>query len=222
SDQSANPKMHGRLSWVRWHVVGLLISYSFMTWFNRVSMSVAYDEKIKDQYGISPEAMGYVYSAFLFAYMIFMAPGGWVIVRFGARAALIIMGFGSAVFCALTGVVGIPMLAAGVALSSFLIIRSIMGIFTAPIYPAASRMVSHWIPGSQRAWANGLVQAAAAVGIASTFPLFGALVDAFDWPIAFVIASGGTALCALAWIVYATNYPAEHSLVNEAELRRIA
>src|SRR3989442_728744 len=81
-----------RPTWVRWQIAALMVSFSFMTWFNRVSMSVAYDERIKNQFAasaaetdqqssqkqgaISEEAMGYVYSAFLFTYMVCMTPGG--------------------------------------------------------------------------------------------------------------------------------------------------
>src|SRR5437660_11426997 len=86
-----------RPTWVRWQIVALLVSFSFMTWFNRVSMSVAYDEQLKDQSGIAPETMGYVYSAFLFAYMVCMTPGGWLIDRFGPWVALVVLGLGSGV-----------------------------------------------------------------------------------------------------------------------------
>ena len=210
-------------TWRSWRIVALLIAFSFMTWFNRVSMSVAYDERIKDQTGISPEAMGYVYSAFLFAYMVFMTPGGWFIDRFGARASLIIMGFGSALFCGLTGLAGSgALVAGGLVWYALFAIRSVMGVFTAPIYPAAARMVSHWIPVTRRAWANGLVQAAAAVGISSTFPVFGALIDFFDWQAAFAIAGIITALLAIAWTMHVTNFPGQHRHVNDAELSQIA
>ena len=102
-----------RPTWVRWQVVALLVCYSFMTWFNRVSMSVAYDERIKHQFtspaeggkgdargqaAISEEAMGYVYSACLLAYTLCMAPGGTLIDRWGTRAALTVMGFGLVLF----------------------------------------------------------------------------------------------------------------------------
>ena len=211
-----------RPTWVRWQMVALLIAYSFMTWFNRISMPVAYDERIKEQTGISPEAMGHVYSAFFFAYLIFMTPGGWFIDRFGARAALIIMGFGSALFCGLTGLAGMgALMTAGLVWFALFAIRSVMGVFTAPIYPAAARMVSHWIPVSQRAWVNGLVQAAAAVGMSCAFPVFGAMIDLIDWQNAFVISGVVTALVAVAWTVHASNHPDQHRQVNEAERRFI-
>src|SRR5262249_54811189 len=52
------------VTWVRWRIVALLMAFSFLSWFLRVSMPVAYDERIQYQLSISPEAMGTVYSAF--------------------------------------------------------------------------------------------------------------------------------------------------------------
>src|SRR5438552_16609236 len=85
-------------TWVRWRIVALLMALSYVSWFLRVGMSVAYDERIKDVLGIPPQAMGYVYSAFLLAYMLCMTPGGWLIDRWGPRAALTVMGFGLVLF----------------------------------------------------------------------------------------------------------------------------
>jgi sugar phosphate permease len=208
---------------VRWHIVALLVMFSFMTWFNRISMPVAYDEAIKDRVGISEEAMGSVYSTFLFAYMICMTPGGWFIDRFGVRLALVVMGLGSGLFGALTGLAGLPALvAAGLVLPALFAIRFLMGMFSAPVYPACSRTISFWIPKGQRAWANGLVQSAAAVGIACAFPVFGTLIDFVDWPAAFMISGTVTALLALLWHFYAPDHPAQHAAVNQAERHLIA
>src|SRR5207248_3149101 len=191
-------------------------------WFNRVSMSVAYDEAIKDQHGISEESMGVVYSTFLFAYMVCMTPGGWIIDRYGPRAALVVMGFGSALFGALTGLAGLPaLIAAGMVLPALFAIRSVMGVFSAPIYPAASRAVSFWIATERRTLANGFVQGGAALGIAFAFPVFGVLMDLVGWPVAFVCTGSLTALLALVWTLYAADHPSQHAGVNKAELRCI-
>jgi ACS family D-galactonate transporter-like MFS transporter len=208
-----------RPTWVRWRIVALLVAFSFMTWFNRVSMAVAYDEKIRAELNISEEAMGSVYSTFLVAYMICMTPGGWLIDRFGPRLALLVMGFGSGLFGALTGLAGVPPLAAtGLVLPGFFVTRFIMGMLSAPVYPAASRAVSFWVPQGRRTLANGLVQSGAALGIALAFPLFGALIDIFGWPVAFLCTGSFTALVALFWSLYATDHPTQHFGVNKAEL----
>jgi MFS family permease len=207
---------------VRWQIVGLLMAYSFMSWFNRSCMAVAGTERIMEQYGISEVKMGFVYSALLFAYAVFMTPGGWLIDRKGPRAALVLMGFGSAFFVALTGVVGWVAFSASLVWVGLLVVRALMGVFTAPIYPASARAVAHWLPLPRRSWANGLINGAAPVGIACTYFAFGTLIDWFDWPMAFLIAGAITAAFALAWLLYATDYPWQHPSANAAERRQIA
>jgi MFS family permease len=206
---------------VRRRVLALLLAYSFLSWFNRVSIAVAYDERIKDQLAIPEETMGVVYSALLLAYAVCMTPGGWLIDRYGAKAALVVMGLGSGLFQVLTGIVGFGPLSAGLLVAELLVVRALLGAFSAPIYPASSRVVSRWLPFPQRAAANGLVTAAALVGIASTYVGFGALIDWLDWPRAFVVAGAVTALVALAWTAYSTDRPEQHPGVNQAELQRI-
>jgi MFS family permease len=208
----------------RWGIVGLLMAYSFLSWFNRVSMSVAGTERIMGQYGISPTAMGVVYSALLLAYAVCMTPGGWFIDRRGAWLSLVVMGLGSALFVALTGVVGLVVLAAGPLWYALLVVRGLAGACMAPIYPASARVVAHWLPLSQRALGNGLVNGAALVGIASTFVGFGALIDHFDWPGAFLITGAVTGLLGLVWLACASDYPAGRrpppDLVSEWEAKR--
>jgi MFS family permease len=177
---------------VRWQIVTLLLAYSFMTWFNRVSMAVAYDEQIKAELGISKEQIGAVYSAFLFAYMIFMTPGSWLADRIGAAGALSIMGIGSGLLGALTGLPVFLAYTAGQALAILFGVRGLMGIFTAPVYPASARMTAHWVPLSQRALVNGLITAAALLGIAVCYPAFGTLQDHVHWSWAFLITGSIT------------------------------
>ncbi len=216
------PAVPMHLTWVRWRIVALLMAFSFLSWFLRVSMSVAYDERIKDQLGISPPAMGTVFSAFLFAYALCMTPGGWFIDRFGARVALAAMGFGLALFGALTGAVGWVVLghgmsAAGLALVLFLVVRALMGICATPMYPASAHAIARWMPFSRRGWANGLVQGSALVGIAATPLVFGTLIDWLGWPLAFQVLAAVTLLLAVVWTFYATDRPARHRGVSGAE-----
>jgi MFS family permease len=199
-----------RLTWPSVGIVVLLLAFSYSSWFNRVSMSVAYDEKIRNETGISEQAIGYVYSALLFAYMLCMTPGGWLADRKGPWLALVLMGFGSALFVALTGGVGFAALSPGMLLALFLVIRAAMGVCTAPIYPASGRVIANWLPGSLHAAANGMVMAAALVGIASTYYGFGYLLDHFGWPKAFLVTGAVTALLALVWTFLARNKPAHH------------
>ena len=169
--------------------------------FNRIGISVAGNERIVQIPGLGAERMGLVYSAFLLLYTLAMLPGGWFIDRFGPRVALMVVCFGSTVFVALTGVVGLLADGPWTLWLGLMIVRSLLGLLNAPLHPASARMVFEHLPPSSRAMANGLVTAAACVGIAATYYAMGTLIDRFDWPIAFLISSGLTLIVALVWTV---------------------
>jgi ACS family glucarate transporter-like MFS transporter len=205
---------------VRWRIVALLMGGSFLSWFNRVSMSVAGTEQIIPRYGIDPTDMGLVYSALLLAYAVCMTPGGFLIDAKGAWAALVLMGLGSGLFVILTGAIGWLFVPAALWLA-LVVVRACVGVCMAPIYPASARIIAHWLPLPQRAWANGLVNGAAPVGTACTFFGFGILIDLFDWPTAFVLTGLLTVLMGVVWMLYARDHPEQHPGVNPEELRII-
>src|SRR5438067_11971126 len=123
----------------RWMILAFLMALCFISHFNRASITSAGDERIMQQFAISPQRMGVIYSAFLVVYTLFMIPGGWLIDRRGPRFALACTGLGSAVFCALTGGIGFGIFAAGQAWFALLIVRSVMGFLGAPLHPASAR-----------------------------------------------------------------------------------
>jgi ACS family D-galactonate transporter-like MFS transporter len=197
------------------------MAFCFLGHVNRLSMRVAADERLMAQFSISPTKMGTVYTAFLVAYMLCMTPGGWVIDRWGPKKALIFFGLGSAVLEACTGLGGYGMATSAMALASFLVIRTLMGVANAPLHPGTSRMIPFWIPVSQHGWANGLLQGAAGCGIASVSIIFGYLIDWFEWRWAFFILGAVMGLLTLVWMAYATDHPRRHPSVNQAELEII-
>src|ERR1051325_7724015 len=164
-------------SGARWPIVFLLMALCFISHLNRISMSIAGDKRIMQQFHIEPDKMGMVYSAFLLVYTVFMIPGGFFIDRFGPRIALMLVGFGSAFFCILTGAVGFALAASSQVWLSLVVVRGAMGLVTTPLHPACARAVGAWTPLAQRSLVNGLVTGAALLGIACTYKVFGTLIE---------------------------------------------
>ena len=194
-------------SFLRWRIVLLLMALCFISHFNRISMAVAADEHIMTEYGITPEQMGRIYSGFLLVYTIFMTAGGYFIDRFGVVMALLVVAVGSGAFAAITGLLGMMITFASDLLLGLAVVRGLMGFVTTPLHPACANTISNWIPPEGRSAANGLVNGAALLGIACTFPLFGKLMDLVDWPAAFLIAGTVTILLGALWGICATDTP---------------
>ena len=202
---------------VRWRILVLLMAVCFISHLNRLAMSVAGTERIIPDFNITPEKMGWVYTAFLACYTAGMILGGWCIDRLGPRVMLLAMGFGSALFGALTGGLGYGLIGAANLLAGLVVVRGLMGLFTTPLHPACARAVSNWTPAKQASWANGLVTFAAVLGMASAWPLFGALMDWLGWPGAFLVVAGALFALTVLWGISGRDHVEQHPSANEAE-----
>lgn len=202
---------------VRWLVVALLAGLAFLAHFNRVGISVAANAHLIGPDRLTPEQMGWVYSAFLIVYALLMLPGGYVLDRVGPRRAMAAMAVGLGFWAALTGALGWAGREVAALFVPLLLIRGLAGATSVPLHPGAARAVSLWVPPGERSTANGTVTAGAMVGIALTYPVFGWLMDAVGWPAAFVVSGAALALLGAAWYALAADRPADHPRANAAE-----
>lgn len=207
---------------VRLKIVALLMAFSFTNYMNRLCMAVAGDS-IRATYGIGETTYGTILSALVLGYTLCMLPGGWLSDRFGSRRALACMGFGTALCCAATALLGWTIAASQTALMVALLwlVRAGLGACTSPLYPAAGRSVSRWIPFAQRARVNALVTGVASFAIAASYPVCGFLIDHIGWPATLLIWGAATAAVAGLWVVLARDAPHEHPAVSPAELELI-
>jgi MFS family permease len=149
-----------------------------------------------------------------------MIPGGLLIDRVGPRAALMIVGFGSSLFVCLTGGVGLSLEGAGPVFLGLVIVRSLMGLVSAPLHPACARAVGNWVPLHSRSLSNGMINGSALVGIAAAPRGFGALINRFGWPAAFLIMGGLTVVVASFWTIFASDTPSGRSLARKEKERQ--
>jgi MFS family permease len=213
----SSPSPGSRPTKVRWLVVVLLMGLAFLAHFNRLGIAVAANAHFIGEGKLSEPQMGLVFSAFLLVYTIGMLPGGYLIDRVGPRWAMTAMGLGFGFWSALTGVLGWTGLAVSAMFVPLLVIRGLAGAASVPLHPGAARSVSLWLPLRERSSANGMVTAGALVGIALSYPLFGALMDALGWPGAFVAAGAALMLFAVLWGAVAADTPESHRWSNPAE-----
>lgn len=195
---------------VRSKIVGLMVGLSVMSYFDRIIISVASPEIIRE-FSISETEMGAVYSAFLFGYTLTMIPGGRMADRWGPRWVVTLSGVGAALLTALTALGGASAWGGllGVA-GSFIVIRFGLGLATGPLYPSCARLYASWIPLKMRARVHGYVAGGAGLGGAVSPLLFSWLIAAFGWRVSFLWAALATAALAFVWLGYVRNTPSEH------------
>ncbi len=171
-------------------------------------MSIA-GPSIAHEFSLSETQMGAIFSAFLFGYALLMIPGGWLADRIGPHSALVVVGFGTAVLTTLTALGGRPGL--GVILGAFpafLGLRLLLGVISAPLYPAAARMNANWMDIGIRGQVQGWIAGGAGVGGALSPVLISRLIASVGWRMAFAITGAATALLAVVWMSTVRDYPA--------------
>jgi sugar phosphate permease len=196
----------------RWVVLFLISLMYLLTYMDRSNISVA-APAIAKEFGLSKTAMGFVFSAFLWAYAIGQIPGGWLGDRFGPRRVLL----ATIPFWSLTVV------ATGLATGaiSLIAIRFILGLSEAGAFPIATRAMQLWFAKSERGLVHGVTHSFSRFAVAITPFVAVSIMIAFGWRTIFYIFGLAGLLWSAAFYLFYRNRPEEHKSVNQAELAHI-
>lgn len=189
----------------------LLFTVVIINYMDRVALSVA-AKPIAAEFGLSPVAMGYLFSSFLWTYVLCLIPIGLVVDRIGSKT---IMGAGLALWSLATACTGLTW-----NLGSILVTRLLMGAGEASSYPAGARVIRDWIPEGERGQITTLFNSGAVAGPAFGALLVAWLVSLFGWRYAFIALGLLGFVWLLAWIIW-FGAPERVSWLSPAEKETI-
>jgi len=180
-------------------IVFLMVALSMMSYVNRTAMSIVGPEVMK-RFGLTTTELGSIYSAFILAYALFMVPGGWIADRYRPYRVVTIMCFVTALLTGLTALAGYPAFHAALgALLTFQVIRFLLGLVTAPLFPACGRLTAIWFDSSSRARVQAIVIGGAPLGAAITPVLLAPIVAGYGWQTALYLCAGATMVLGAIW-----------------------
>lgn len=171
--------------------------------------------------GMTQVEIGWLLTAFLFAYSAFQLPGALAGQWFGARRTLTALGLATVLASGATAAA--PSLAAGGALiASLLLARSLLGVAQSALFPVASGTIRDWFPVGAWASAQGLLVTGLWLGAAVTPPLVAGLMLEHGWRWALIVTSVPSLLLVALWHACSRDRPAEHPAVSGAEIDELA
>ena len=201
----------------RYMVVWLLFVATTVNYADRATLSIAGPALAKDL-ELDPVAMGYVFSAFGWAYVLGQIPGGWLLDRFGSKRVYVLSVLIWSIFTLLQGfVVALP---AAVAVASLFFLRFLLGLAEAPSFPGNSRIVSAWFPTAERGTASAIFNSAQYFALVIFSPIMGTITHALGWRyVFFVMGALGILLAVL--LSRLIHAPREDPRVSSDELAYI-
>jgi ACS family glucarate transporter-like MFS transporter len=205
---------HAKKSRIRYMILLILFVITTLNYADRSVISIA-GTPMSKELGLNPVAMGYIFSAFAWAYVIGQIPGGWLLDRFGSKKIYAFSIFFWSLFTLLQGFIGIFSIA--VAIIILFVLRFMVGLAEAPSFPANSRIVSAWFPTKERGTAAAIFNSAQYFATVLFAPIIGWLTSSYGWKYGFVIMGMVGIVFSGIWLK--TIYgPKDHPRVNEAEL----
>lgn len=197
----------------RWYIVIMLVLCYTFVYLGRASISIAGPVLMKE-YNWSGTDFGLVSTAFFIGYALTMLPAGWLSDKFGATKVIIAGTLLWSVFTFLT-----PMGSA--ALSILIFLRIIVGIGQGVTLPAASSLISRWIPKSEAATAQGGTLIGVPFGVVLAMLSGVYLIQNYDWQTIFYIFSIFGPVWCIIWLKFGKNSPDMDSSISEEELEYI-
>ncbi|RYY14361.1 MAG: MFS transporter [Alphaproteobacteria bacterium] len=191
----------------RFRIYVLMFLLAAINYIDRSALSVA-AAPLAAEFKLDPVQMGYLFSSFLWLYVLCLVPMGWIVDRYGARvvnAVGIAVWSGATVLTGLTGSFG-----------TLVATRVLMGAGEATTYPAAGQVVRQWVPLRERALFTTAFNGGAYFGPAVGNLTLATLIAAAGWRSAFYVCGAVGFVWLAAWLVWYRK-PAEASWLGTAE-----
>lgn len=195
----------------RYWIYLLLFCLSAINYVDRIALSVS-SQAIAQEFNLSPVALGYLFSSFLWTYIICLLPMGMFVDRYGTRVSNAVS---ITVWSAATMLTG----AAG-SFSALVATRLAMGAGEASTFPAGIRTIREWVPVGERGVATAIFNSGGYAG-----PAFGAILLAWvssiwGWRGSFVVAGAIGFVWLAAWLIW-FNKPEKVTWLQPEERQKI-
>lgn len=213
----AAARANSQASHIRYLVLFMLFVVTTLNYADRATLSIA-GTSMKAELGLDPVMMGYIFSAFSWAYVMAQLPGGWLLDRFGSKKIYALSIFLWSFFTMLQG--GVSWFGTGVAVAALFILRFVVGLAEAPSFPANGRIVAAWFPTAERGTASAIFNSAQYFAAVLFTPLMAWIIHAYSWHYVFVVMGViGIALTGIWFKVI--HSPKDHPMISHAELHYI-
>jgi ACS family glucarate transporter-like MFS transporter len=202
-----------RNSHIRYWVIAVLFIISSINYASRATLGIA-GKPLSVEFHLDPVQLGYLFSAFGWAYAIAQIPGGALLDRYGSRPVYIWSITLWSLFTTLQAFV--PYFAFVPVMISMFVLRFALGVAESPGFPANARIVANWFPSSERGTASAIFNASQYFSVPAFTPLMGWLAQYYGWQSVFLVMGiiGFIGAGVFALIVYS---PPRHKHISKRE-----
>jgi len=175
---------------VRYLIIAILFAVSCFSYGDRLALSIAGVAIARDIH-LDPLKMGYLFSAFNWAYVLAQLPSGALLDRFGSKK---VYGISIVVFSICALLTGVARL-----FTEIFLLRLISGFAQAPVFPGNGRIVASWFPANERGRASAAFNSSQYFALMIFAPVLGWIIYVAGWRACFWFMGALGLVFALIW-----------------------
>ncbi len=195
----------------RGFVALFLFTLAMINYVDRGALSFAAGS-IAHELGLSPVTLGYVFSSFLWSYVILLVPAGMLVDRYGAKR---VVGYAIGLWSlatAATGLIG--------SVPTLIGTRLMMGAGEFTTMPAGIRVIREWIPAGERGELTAIFGGGSYAGPAVCALVAGPVIAALGWRALFFLTGGAGIVWLICWQIWFPK-PEKAAWLGDAERQKI-
>ncbi|MCA8997415.1 MAG: MFS transporter [Planctomycetaceae bacterium] len=154
-NDSPEPASSVRPTRVRYAVLAVCCLSAILLYLDRFCMNFA-QRYVREDLGISNDALGWSMFSFFITYALFQIPAGWLTDRFGPRKLMTVYILAWSLMTGLMGAVG--------SFAGLIAVRLAAGVAQAGAYPTCAAVVRKWMPLRNRGMGNSIIAFGGRVG----------------------------------------------------------
>lgn len=175
---------------------------------DRTNVSLALPPMSRDLH-MDPAQAGAASGIFFVGYLVLQIPCGYLASRWSPKWLVSILLAAWGLCAAATGLVH--------TWREFLVVRFLLGVAEAGVWPAALVLVSRWFPPDERARANAYWMLCLPAAAIVSSPMSGWILDRWNWRVLLISEGLLPLLWLLFWITLIDDYPGNARWITDSE-----
>lgn len=197
-----------KLKGLRWWIIGLIFIATVINYIDRTAFALLWPQMGEDL-GMDNSDYAFMLNVFMITYAASKFLSGRLYDQIGTRVgfivSIVVWSSAAALHAVARGVVSLS------------IVRGLLGLGEAGLWPGAVKSNGEWFPVKQRALAQGIFNSGASIGnvIAPMVIVF--LYVQFGWKTTYIILGAVGLLWVVPWYIINKSKPEDHPWITEEE-----
>jgi len=201
-----------KIKGLRWWIIGLIFIATVINYIDRTAFALLWPQMGEDL-GMDNSDYAFMLNIFMVTYAVSKFLSGRLYDKIGTRigfiASIVVWSLAAAFHAVARGVISLS------------VVRGLLGLGEAGLWPGAVKSNGEWFPVKQRALAQGIFNSGASIGNVIAPIIIVHLYAHFGWKSTYIILGAVGLLWVIPWYIVNKTKPEDHPWITDEERKLI-